>query len=725
MIKLIKYLKNSLFAVLFIVILLIVQAIADLSLPDFTSRIINVGVQQSGIEEPIYQEMTSSTREVFLLLSNDDEKSVFESSYQKEGDNYVLKNNHPDLKRITKNKALLSVIVMETNDQFKTVVDAIKEKLPESFQSMKLIDIIKSLPNQQKSELLNTISKTLEEIPTMFTDSLVIELIKVEYTNLGIDIGQMQSRYVIMAGVKMLGVALLSMVATLSVGFVGSRISAKFAKNIREKLFAKTLNFSTTEIKKYGIASLITRTTNDVQQVQSVMVFALRIMCYAPIVGIGGVLKAISVNAEMAWIILLVIGIAILMGALVIIFALPRITLIQKLVDKLNLISREMLNGVLVVRAFGNQKHEEERFNKNSAKIKKTYAFVNSFFATLQPALMFVMNIVAILIVWKAAHGINNGVMQVGDMLAFIQYVMQIVMAFIMISVFAVMIPRAAVSAKRISEVLETENSVKDPIKPKTFSRRIKGEVEFKDVSFKYYDSDEYVLKDINFKATPGKVTAFIGSTGSGKSTLVSLIPRLFDVTDGEVLVNGLNVREVEQKDLHEKISFIFQKGLLFSGTIAENINLGNKDYNLSTITKAAEIAQASEFINNRSDKYESMISQGGTNVSGGQKQRLSIARAIAKNPEIYIFDDSFSALDLKTDAKLRQAIKDNLKEATILIVTQRVSTIMNADQIIVLNEGQIVGKGTHQELLKNNDVYKEIASSQLSEEELNNEKNI
>ena len=467
---------------------------------------------------------------------------------------------------------------------------------------------------------------------------------------------------------------------------------------------------------------MITRTTNDIQQVQQVMVFMLRILFYAPIVGIGGVIKALSVNSSMAWVI--AVAVVSVMSIMVLMFALvmPKFKVVQKLVDKLNGVTREIISGIPVIRAFSNQKKEEERFDKANKDLKKITLFVDRAMSMMMPTMMFTMNAICILIVWKGAHGIDDGLMQVGDMLAFIQYTMQIVMAFLMVSMFSIMFPRANVSAGRIKELLDTEPAVQDPKNPKTYSKRIQGLVEFKNVSFRYPDSDENVLTDITFTAESGKTTAFIGSTGSGKSTLINLIPRLFDVTEGEILIDGINIKDVRQKELHEKIGFVPQKGTLFSGTIKSNISYGNDSATDDEIKRAARIAQAESFINEKDKKYLSPISQGGTNVSGGQKQRLSIARAIATNPEIYIFDDSFSALDFKTDAELRKALFKETKDATVLIVAQRISTILHADKIIVLNEGKIVGMGTHKELLKTNEIYREIASSQLTKEELENE---
>lgn len=721
MLKLTKYLKDSLMWIIIIALLLVVQAIADLSLPDYTAKIVNVGIQQSGIEQPIYEKMSIKTMDSFMSLSTIEEQQLINETYTPKNNVYYLENPNEEVNLVIKNKSLLSIILFGENDQFAPIISSLKQELNID-EDTNIDEVFNTLNEEEQTMLIKKIETMSHEIPEMFTNSLVIELIKVEYLLLGDDLNTRQSNYVIQSGLKMLGIALLSMSASVTIGFLGAIVAARFAKQIRKALFEKTLSFSTTEMKKFGIASLITRTTNDVTQVRMIILFTLRVILYAPILGIGALLKAISVSSELSRIIFIIIVLAVFIGLIVIVFALPKINKIQKLVDKLNGVAREMLNGVLVVRAFGNEKHEEDKFKKTSGEIKDTYIFVNSFFSTLGPILSLLMNGVAVLIVWRAASQISAGLIQVGDMMAFIQYAMQVVMAFMMISMFAIRIPRALVSGKRINEVLSTDLTILDPVKPKKFDVKKRGELEFKNVSFRYFDADEDVLCNINFKVTPGKTTAFIGSTGSGKSTLISLIPRLFDVTKGEIILNGVNIKEVTQEDLHDKLGFIFQQGYLFKGTINYNVSLNNKKIKEKDIKQASEIAQAKDFILARENTFNSEIARGGSNVSGGQKQRLAIARAIARKPEIYIFDDSFSALDNTTEKKLRNAINENLKDVTILVVTQRVSSVMNADKIIVLDEGKIVGEGTHQELLKTNKVYQEIALSQLSKQELNYE---
>lgn len=746
--KVLFYLKRSWKAIVVILALLIVQAVCDLSLPDYTSKIINVGVQQGGIEYATPEVIRKDKLEEILLFTNNDidneilsnyklisKNNLDNEEYQKlvkkyptleSEDLYELKNRDQDtmerLSELFAEPMLVDFMLTNTGEESKAIQEQFKQQLPEQLQGMALIDVLKLLPETEISQIQEKISEVFKDFPESMKVQSAIAALKVEYQELELDTARMQTNYIIVAGLKMLGLALLSMATAIGVGFLGSRAAARLARDLREGVYEKVLTFGPSEFKNLGVASLITRSTNDIQQVQMLIVFSLRIICYAPIIGIGGVIKALSTNSSMAWIIAVAVMAVLSLVILVFALAMPKFKKVQKLIDRLNQVTREILNGIPVVRAFSNQKHEEKRFDIANKNLKKTTLFVDRIMAFMMPTMMFIMNSVCILIVWKGAHGINDGLMQVGDMLAFIQYTMQIIMAFLMISMFSIMFPRANVSMGRISEVLKTEPMVKNPKSPKTFSKRVQGLVEFKDVSFRYPDSDEDVLTDITFTAKPGTTTAFIGSTGSGKSTLINLIPRLYDVTDGEILVDGINVKDVTLHDLHEKIGFIPQKGVLFTGTIKSNILYGNPDGSNEEMTRAASIAQATSFIEEKEEKYESPIAQGGTNVSGGQKQRLSIARAIASNPEIYIFDDSFSALDFKTDSELRKALNKEIKDATLFIVAQRVSTIMHADQIIVLNEGKVVGIGTHNELLKNCNVYLEIAESQLSKEELENE---
>ena len=742
------YLKRSWKAVLVILALLVVQAICDLSLPDYTSRIINVGVQQGGIEYAAPEVIEKDKLEEIFLFADDATESEILAHYQliskeelssKEYEKLVKK--YPALEKtalyqlkdtdtktqeriseLLKEPILVDFMLTQDGTESKAIQDAIKEQLPSEFQNMDLMTIFKMLPEEQMNEIQTAIHDKFQSFPDSMKEQSAIAAIKAEYQEMGMDTDAMQTKYIFISGLKMLGIALLSMASTIGVGFLGARTAARLARDLREGVYEKVLSFGPTEFKKFGVSSLITRSTNDIQQIQMLMVFSLRIICYAPIVGIGGVIKALNANSSMAWIIAVAVMAIITLVIVVFALAMPKFKRVQKLIDRLNQVTREILNGIPVVRAFSNQRHEEERFDVANTNLKKTTLFVDRIMGIMMPTMMFTMNAICILIVWKGAYGINDGLMQVGDLLAFIQYTMQIVMAFLMISMFSILLPRANVSIGRISEVLDTNPAVTDPENPKSFGRRIQGLVEFKNVSFQYPDSDEEVLTDITFTAKPGTTTAFIGSTGSGKSTLINLIPRLYDVTKGEILIDGINVKDVLLKDLHRKIGFVPQKGVLFSGTIESNILYGNPDGSEEEMKRAAEIAQATSFIEEKEKKYQSPIAQGGTNVSGGQKQRLSIARAIASNPEIYVFDDSFSALDFKTDAQLRKALYKEIDGATIFIVAQRVSTIMHADQILVLDEGKVVGMGTHQELLKNCSVYREIAESQLSKEELANE---
>ncbi len=742
------HLKRSWKAVLVILALLVVQAICDLSLPDYTSRIINVGVQQGGIEYAAPEVIEKDKLEEIFLFADDATVSEILAHYQliskeelssKEYEKLVKK--YPALEKtalyqlkdtdtktqeriseLLKEPILVDFMLTQDGTESKAIQDAIKEQLPSEFQNMDLMTIFKMLPEEQMNEIQTAIHDKFQSFPDSMKEQSAIAAIKAEYQEMGMDTDAMQTKYIFISGLKMLGIALLSMASTIGVGFLGARTAARLARDLREGVYEKVLSFGPTEFKKFGVSSLITRSTNDIQQIQMLMVFSLRIICYAPIVGIGGVIKALNANSSMAWIIAVAVMAIITLVIVVFALAMPKFKRVQKLIDRLNQVTREILNGIPVVRAFSNQRHEEERFDVANTNLKKTTLFVDRIMGIMMPTMMFTMNAICVLIVWKGAYGINDGLMQVGDLLAFIQYTMQIVMAFLMISMFSILLPRANVSIGRISEVLDTNPAVTDPENPKSFGRRIQGLVEFKNVSFQYPDSDEDVLTDITFTAKPGTTTAFIGSTGSGKSTLINLIPRLYDVTNGEILIDGINVKDVLLKDLHRKIGFVPQKGVLFSGTIESNILYGNPDGSEEEMKRAAEIAQATSFIEEKEKKYQSPIAQGGTNVSGGQKQRLSIARAIASNPEIYVFDDSFSALDFKTDAQLRKALYKEIDGATIFIVAQRVSTIMHADQILVLDEGKVVGMGTHQELLKNCSVYREIAESQLSKEELANE---
>ena len=721
MIKIFKYLKSSVLSILAIIILLFAQAYLDLTLPDYTSKIVNVGIQQSGIENPIINEIGESTLNKLVLFMNEDEKNYILNSYGESNEYngeiiYKLKGD-VDTDKISGIFAKPMTIIAYA-EQTGTSESMIDFNIPEG---MDIYEALTIMPADQKEVMLNTIDEKISAVPETIIDQVAVSFIKNEYIRIGVDTNKIQTGYMIKVGIIMTLIAFGAMMVGVLTVLIGSRMAAKLGKILREKVFNKVVYFSKNEIKQFGTSSLITRTTNDIQQVQMVIVFLMRVVFYAPIVGIGGVIKAMNTNSSMTYI----IGVALLTIVVVMItlfaIAMPKFNIIQKLVDKLNLVSREILTGLPVIRAFSNEKYEEERFDRANKNLTKVNLFVNRAMSFMMPLMMLIMNFVCLFIVYKGAYGVDNGSMQVGDIMAYIQYTMQIIMAFLMISMMSIMLPRANVSAKRIMEVIETDNKVKEKKNPTKFNKNSKGIVEFKNVSFRYPDAEYDVITDISFTANPGETTAFIGSTGSGKSTVVNLLPRFYDVTSGSIEIDGVNIKDVSLKELRDRIGFVPQKGILFTGSIKENIRYGNKKIKDKDIIKALAIAQADDFIKNLKGGVNYKISQGGTNVSGGQKQRLSIARAIAKDPDIYVFDDSFSALDFKTDAALRKELSNITKDKTVLIVAQRISTIMNADKIVVLNEGNIVGIGKHKELLKKCKVYKEIALSQLSKEELEN----
>ena len=749
MLKVLKNLKYSFWSVVFIVILLCVQAQADLKLPDYTSKIVNTGIQAGGIEKAIPQIISKEDMTTVLMLTDKDQEIL---------DNYTLVGETPTSdeqkvinKYIGKDKSvsadsvyILNNITQDQEDnlvnifatpllEFSTITNQetanqIKEKMmanmPEQqkayIQNKSLQEILESMPEEQKQQLLSEFTKKIDEMSDSIKQQAAVTSVKQVYKDLSIDTDKIQNNYIIMAGMQMLGIALISMVSAIIIMLLSARVAAKLSKTLREKVFTKVLSFSNEELNGFSTASLITRSTNDIQQIQQLMTMLFRVVVYAPIIGIGGFIKVLT-NSDnsMAWIIgVAILGILFVVGTLFIV-AMPKFKKLQDLTDKLNLVSREILSGLSVIRAFNTEEKEEKRFDGANKDLMKANIFVNRAMSMMMPMLMLIMNAITVLIVWVGGHSVDQGLTQVGDMMAFIQYTMQIVMAFLMISMISIMLPRASVSAKRINEVLDTVPSIKDKEQTKKFDPNKKGLVEFKDVSFRYPDADTEILSDITFTAKPGETTAIIGSTGSGKSTVVNLLPRFYDVTGGELRIDGVNVKDVSQKDLRDIIGFVPQKGVLFSGTIESNIKYSNENMSDENMIEAAQIAQATEFIEGKDKKYKDEIAQGGSNVSGGQKQRISIARALAKNPEIYVFDDSFSALDLKTDAALREALSKKTHDKTVIIVAQRISTILDANQIIVLEEGKVVGIGTHEELMKNNETYRQIALSQLSEEEL------
>lgn len=731
--NLFKYASEHWKALLAIVAILIVQAYCDLSLPAYTSDIVNVGIQQGGVEDHIPDAISAEDMETLLLFTSEKDGKTVLSAYEKddktyEEQAYVLKDTvKEDTDRTEKLSGILAAPMMMAagfesgSDMTADIEEQLKAQLPPEMisEDMTVLDILKMMPQEQKQAFVSEIEKKTEELPDTITEQAAVNYVKEAYADLGIDMDELQFRYLFSTGAKMIGLAFLGMAASVLVGFLASRVGAAAGRDLRGRVFKKVVGYSSNEFDHFSTASLITRSTNDIQQVQFIIVMLLRIVLYAPILAIGGIVQVFQTNVSMSWI----IGLAVVLIALVVLVlfavAMPKFKSLQKLVDKVNLVMREILTGLPVIRAFSTEKHEEKRFDKANMDLMKTNLFVNRAMTFMMPIMMLIMNGISVLIMWSGAKGINDGQMQVGDMMAFIQYTMQIIMGFLMICMLSVMLPRAAVAADRVDEVLSSRTVIHDPKTPKKFEEKQKGMLTFDHVSFKYPGADENVLEDITFTAKPGETTAIIGSTGSGKSTLVNLIPRFYDVTDGSIRLDGTDIREVTQHDLRDKLGYVPQKGLLFSGDIASNIMFGNPEGGGQEMKEAAQIAQATEFIEAKPNKYESPISQGGSNVSGGQKQRLSIARAIAKRPEVFIFDDSFSALDFKTDVALRKALKKRTKESTVLIVAQRISTILNAEQIIVLDDGKIAGIGTHKELLRNCEVYKQIAASQLSEKEL------
>lgn len=721
MLKLMKYLKKSAGIIVVIILLLFLQAYCDLSLPDYTSKIVNVGIQQNGIEDAVPDTLRADSMEKLLLFMDEDAQSLVKSSYTLENEIWVLnkidKDTRAELNLKLGKPELLVYGIQTDSDQSKAMLAQMN--LPEGTDPFV---VFAQMPQEQLSQVVEGMNQALAEMPESLVTQSSISFVKAEYQAQGVDLDALQTKYILFSGLRMLAFALIIMAAAISVTFLSCKVAASLSRDLRERVFEKVISFSSTEFDKFSTASLITRSTNDIQQIQLLMTMLFRIVLYAPIIGIGGIIHAIGTNSSMAWIIAVAVGAILVVVLLLFVIAMPKFKSLQKLIDRLNLVSREILQGVSVIRAFSTEKHEEERFEDANHRLMKTNLFVNRCMTFMMPLMMFIMNGITVLIVWKGASGIDNGSMQVGDLMAFIQYTMMIIMSFLMLTMMSIMLPRASVSATRINEVLATELVLHDPKEGKKTDSSKKGLVEFKNVSFSYPQAEEYVLSDLNFTAKPGETTAVIGSTGCGKSTLVNLIPRFFDVTKGQILVDGVDVREITQHELHDKIGYVPQKGVLFSGTIDSNLRYGNEDATEEQVKKAAQIAQALDFIEEKEDKFASPIAQGGTNVSGGQKQRLSIARAIAKEPEIYIFDDSFSALDYKTDISLRSALKHETENATTFIVAQRISTILHAEQIIVLDEGKVAGIGTHQQLLKTCDVYYQIAASQLSKEELGDE---
>ena len=719
MIKLMKYLKKSAGYVVLIIALLFLQAYCDLSLPDYTSRIVNVGIQQNGIEDSVPDKIRKTSMESLKLFMDEKNQKIVDSYYEEDGENLVLKKNISSSDRDKLGTILAEPMMVLTS------VSSGSDEMQAAFAKMGVpegadpLEVLAQMSQEARKSITDKFEEKIKDMPESIVTQAGVAYVKTEYEAIGEDVDAMQMHYIKVAGVRMLGMALVTMLCAICVVFLSARVAAALGHDLRNAVYRKVITFSSREYHKFSTASLITRCTNDIQQVQQVMAMLFRIVLYAPILGLGGVIRVLNTDASMTWI----LGVAVVL-ILVVIFvlfqvAMPKFTVLQTLVDKLNLVTREILTGIPVIRAFSREKHEEERFEEANARLTKTNLFVNRCMTFMMPTMMLIMNGVSVLIIYSGAYAVDGGTMQVGNVMAFIQYSMQIIMSFLMITAMSIMLPRANVAALRINEVLTTEVSIKDPSEPVKPYDHVKGTVEFEHVSFAYPEAGENVLTDISFKAEKGETVAVIGSTGSGKSTLVNLIPRFYDVTEGSVKVDGIDVRDMTQKEVRSKLGYVPQKGILFSGTIDSNIRYGKTDISADEVKEAAEVAQATEFIDTKPQGYESPIAQGGTNVSGGQKQRLSIARAIAKKPEIFIFDDSFSALDFKTDSALRKALKKHTKDATTIIVAQRISTILNADKIIVLDDGHMAGIGSHKELMKNCEVYRQIAMSQLSEEEL------
>lgn len=722
MIKLMKYLKRSAGYVVLIVLLLFLQAYCDLSLPDYTSKIVNVGIQQQGIEDGVPEKIRVSTMDSLRLFMDEDAVSDTEDAYTQDDDLYILKEDTDEETReqlnddFGKPMLILSGLAQD-GEESEAALE--KMEIPEGSDP---VEMIAQMPEEARSQMVSSMEEQFEEMPESIVTQAAVAFVRGEYEAIGEDVDAIQINYIKSAGIRMVLMALLIMAASVSVVFLSSRVAAALGHDIRGDVYRKVIGFSSNEYHKFSTASLITRSTNDVQQVQMTMAMMFRIVLYAPILGLGGVLRVLQTDSSMTWI--LGVGVVLILALIGMLFAIamPKFTKLQTLIDKLNLVTREILTGTLVIRAFSREKHEEERFENANRTLTKTNLFVNRCMTFMMPCMMLIMNGISVLIIYNGSYAVDGGSMQVGDMMAFIQYAMQIIMAFLMITAMSIMLPRANVAALRIVEVLETKNSLEDPENPVQPADNEKGTVEFDHVSFAYPDAGENVLTDISFKAKRGQTLAVIGSTGSGKSTLVNLIPRFYDATAGSVRVDGEDVRSMSQKDLRNRLGYVPQKGILFSGTIDSNIRYGKTDISEQEVKDAAIVAQAADFIEEKAYQYQSPVAQGGTNVSGGQKQRLSIARAIAKKPEILIFDDSFSALDFKTDRALREALKKHTKDTTTIIVAQRISTILGADQILVLDDGKMAGLGTHKELMKNCEVYRQIAMSQLSEEELADE---
>ena len=698
-----KILKKMVIPIIFIIVFLAFQAILDLSLPTYTSDIVNNGIVKYGITENYPKVIRESEYNKLSNYLTDEEKTILNDSYS-----LITKGN---INYIDTYSILNSENIYLVNSN----VDS--EKLNEIMEKS-IIDNYLIENNLISLDILSNYS-SMPDIDDTLISQAILSYIKSEYEIIGIDVNKMQIRYVLTSGLKMLSVVLLIVIVSVIISYLSSRVAAKFGRELRNKVVEKVMSYSTTELKEFSIASLITRSTNDIQNIQNILSMVFRSVVFAPIMGVGAFIKVYNMAGHMSWVLGIGIGAVVLIIIFLLLAVLPKTKILQDLIDKVNMVAREILTGLPVIRTFNTETYEENRFDEANTKLTKTNLFVNRVMSMMGPTMNFILNFMCILIIWVGASKVDVGIIGVGDLLALIQYSTHVIFSFLIVSMLSIFLPRTIVSLGRIGKILDKESSIKDKKRPKKFPKDKKGYIEFKNVTFRYPDGEEDALTDINFITRPGETTAIIGSTGSGKSTLINLIPRFFDVTEGEILIDDVNIKDVSQKDLRDKIGLVPQKGVLFSGTMESNIKFGDDSLSFKEVEKASEIACAKEFIMDKEDTYNSPISQGGKNVSGGQKQRLAIARAIAKNPEIYIFDDSFSALDYKTDSKVRKALREVTKDKAIIIVTQRVSTVLNANQIIVLDEGKMVGIGTHKELLKNCEVYREIANSQLSKEEL------
>ena len=726
MTKILKYLKPYWFSILLAFGLLFGQATCELTMPDYMQNIVNTGIQNSGIESGVYQQISEKTLNSFLMFATDSEKDLITSSYklvESASASKDLKSEIPALKK--ENVYLLKDINDTKKSSLEDCLTLLQMTVMEVSQAASKQNV--QIPQLLMMNGVDTYRKDakseISKLGTSTVSSMSSQFLKKEYTDLGMDMEKIQQDYIISSGIKMLGYALASAVCAILVGFLASRIAAGFSKNLRQSVFEKVTHFSNENLNTFSTSSLITRTTNDIQQLQMTIVMFLRIVMYAPIIGVGAILHVIESGANMTWILALCVVVILSVVLLIFMIVMPKFKVMQKMIDKMNSVVRELLDGMLVIRAFNNEKIEEEKFDKANSDITSISLFTTRAMAIMMPIMMFLMNATTLMILWFGSKQVDAGIIQVGSIMAFMQYAMQVIMAFLMITMVTIMLPRANVSAQRIQEVLSSEITVTDKENTCDFSSSMRGVVTFDNVSFRYPGADEDVLSDISFSTKPGQTTAFIGSTGSGKSTLINLVPRFYDVTSGSILVDGVDIRDVKQADLRSRIGYVPQKGMLLSGDIESNLLYSKKDTSENDIQSALDISQSSEFVNKKPEGIHSEINQGGTNVSGGQRQRLSIARAIVRKPEIYIFDDSFSALDFKTDAKLREALAASCKEtkSTVLLVAQRISSILHADQIIVLDEGKMVGKGTHEELMESCKVYQQIASSQLTKEELAN----